>query len=368
MKVLQIINSMGTGGAEKLLLDSIPLYRERGIEMDLMVLWNNNHQFINKLRALNCSNIYILSNSANYKDIYRPGHILKIRKILKNYDIAHVHLFPAQYFVPIANALNGNKTRLIFTEHNTFNNRIKNRILQKIDLFFYRKYKKQICISEEIKDIFQKIYRFPEEFYPVIKNGVNLETINKAQAINRELIDPYLNNEDKLLLQISAFREQKDQDTVIRTLRDLPRNFKLILVGDGVRRKVCEELANELGVTNRVFFLGQRLDVAQIMKTVDYIVLSSQYEGLSLASIEGLSSGKAFIASNVPGLTEIVKDAGLLFEYKDSEGLARIINNLEENPAEKQEVIERSKRRAEQYDINIMIEGYLSIYKEVYEK
>ncbi|MGV0978570.1 glycosyltransferase [Empedobacter falsenii] len=368
MKILQIINSLGTGGAEKLLLDTIPLYVQNGLEMDILVFWNNDHQFINSLKKINCCKVYILKESAITKDIYNPLHILKIKKFLKSYDIAHVHLFPAQYFVPLANILNGNKTKLIFTEHNTSNNRIKNSILRKIDTFFYKRFSKQICISEEIKDIFYNTYKFPKEFYPIIKNGVNLDTINKAKAINRQLINSSINVEDKLLLQISAFREQKDQDTVIRALLNLPDNFKLILVGDGVRRIICEELAKGLGVAERVIFLGQRMDVPQIMKSVDYIILSSKYEGLSLASIEGLASGKPFLASDVPGLSEIVGGAGILFELYNDKQLASKILELEGNQNLKQKVINNSIERSQEYHIDKMIQAHIGLYNEVYEK
>lgn len=367
MKILQIINSLGTGGAEKLLLDTIPLYVNNGIEMDLLVLWNNNHQFINSLRKLNCCKVFVLKESENYKDIYNPLRIFEISTILKDYDIAHVHLFPAQYFVPIANILNGNKAKLIFTEHNTTNNRIKNSILRKIDAFFYKRFSKQICISEEIKDIFYNTYRLPENFYSIIKNGVNLNTINEAKVINRKLINSSINVEDKLLLQISAFREQKDQDTVIRALLDLPFNFKLILVGEGTRRIICEELVRRLGVEERVIFLGQRMDVPQIMKSVDYIILSSKYEGLSLASIEGLASGKPFLATDVPGLKNVVEGAGVLFAQGNAAELANKIKELIDNTELYHKVVNACQARAKQYDIRVMVEKHIQLYQEVYE-
>ena len=53
MKILQVINSLATGGAEKLLLDTLPLYRKAGIEMDVLLLWDNNHPFTVALKELN---------------------------------------------------------------------------------------------------------------------------------------------------------------------------------------------------------------------------------------------------------------------------------------------------------------------------
>lgn len=128
MKILQIVNSLGTGGAEKLLLDTIPLYVDKGIQMDILLLWDNDLPFTKALEKLSCCKIHILKKSGNYKHIYNPLSVFKIRKILKDYDIAHVHLFPAQYFTVFANILNGNKTKLLFTEHSTSNKRLQNAV------------------------------------------------------------------------------------------------------------------------------------------------------------------------------------------------------------------------------------------------
>jgi glycosyltransferase involved in cell wall biosynthesis len=62
-----------------------------------------------------------------------------------------------------------------------------------------------------------------------------------------------------------------------------------------------------------------------LLKTADIVVLSSHYEGLSLASIEGMASGKPFIASDVPGLHEVVKGADLLFEDKTTNNWQSIL-------------------------------------------
>ncbi|WP_052258684.1 hypothetical protein [Sphingobacterium sp. T2] len=78
MKVLQVINSLGTGGAEKLILDTVPKYREKGLQVDVLLLWDNNFEFTKKLKESNCCAIYTLSKSENYKDIYSIKHIFKM--------------------------------------------------------------------------------------------------------------------------------------------------------------------------------------------------------------------------------------------------------------------------------------------------
>ena len=112
----------------------------------------------------------------------------------------------------------------------------------------------------------------------------------------------------------------------------LPNDFHLFLVGDGVRRPELEALTQELSLGNRVHLLGLRTDVPNLLHAADYVVMSSHFEGLSLSSVEGMSVGKPFLASDVDGLREVVKGAGILFPHGDSETLAQAISNLADNP------------------------------------
>ncbi len=72
----------------------------------------------------------------------------------------------------------------------------------------------------------------------------------------------------------------------------LPDNYSLCLIGDGVRRPVCEELVKKLNLERRVIFLGLRNDVPRLLKTSDVVVTSSYWEGFGLATVEGMAAGK----------------------------------------------------------------------------
>lgn len=367
MKILQVINSLATGGAEKLILDTIPLYIQQGIEVDVLLLWDNDCMFTKELEKLNCSKIYILKKSSNYKDIYKLSHVFKIAKILKKYDLVHVHLFPAQYFVVLANMLNRNRAKLLFTEHNTTNKRIQNKLFKPIERFIYKRYTKLICISDEIKNIYSQYLKNQIGKLIVIQNGVSIETIINAKPYKKTVLNANCLENDIVLLQVAAFRPQKDQLTLIKAMEYLPPNCKLILVGDGVNRKKCETYVNQENLNNKVCFLGQRSDIPKLLKSVDIIVLSSHYEGLSLSSIEGMSAGVPFVASEVPGLKEIVGNYGVLFQEGDQQDLADKINQLLMNEAHYLEIATSCLERAKHFDINLMVSKHIALYRKVYE-
>lgn len=365
MKVLQVIGSLGTGGAEKLLLDTIPLYRERGIEMDIVIFWNNNHQFVNALKEMNCCNIIIFNESNNYKDIYSLSNIIKLGKVMSNYDIAHIHLFPAQYFAVLAKKFYRLDIKLLFTEHNTSNRRIESVFGRIVDRFFYKKYDHLVFISKEIEDIFYKAYPKIQDS-SVIQNGINLQNVYNCREINWCSIDENI-AERKVVLQVSAFRKQKDQKTLIKSLNYLPNEYVVVLVGDGETRNECESFVNELQLNDRVFFLGQRMDVFKLLKSADCVVLSSLYEGLSLSSIEGMASGRPFIASDVPGLKEIVEGYGVLFPSGNDKELAERILELRDTEYSIS-VIKKCLERAQEFDINIMVNKHIDLYTSLVNK
>ena len=156
-----------------------------------------------------------------------------------------------------------------------------------------------------------------------------------------------------------------DRSTLIKALKLLPEHIKLILVGDGPLKRECEMLVAELGLNERVLFLGIRTDVPQLLKTADIVVLSSKYEGLSLSSIEGMASGKPFVASNVPGLKEVVQGAGILFEQGNDKELAFKINELLENENYYNEIVGKCLERASNYDIEIMVNKHIDLYNSL---
>ena len=99
MKVVHIITSLATGGAEKLIVDSLSKYTEK-IEVDLIVLKDlgNRSIFKNKLEKEFKGNITYLTT----KSLYNPLLIFKIGRLLGKYDLAHIHLFPTLYWAVFA--------------------------------------------------------------------------------------------------------------------------------------------------------------------------------------------------------------------------------------------------------------------------
>lgn len=361
MKVLQVIDSLNTGGAEKLLLETIPLIIQKQIEVDLLVLDCAEYPYMKQLKELNCCKIY----STGVKSLFNPLQIFKIIPYLKKYDLIHVHLFPAQYWVVFAKIISFSSTKIVLTEHSTSNRRIQNKWFKFLERFIYSFYFKIICITDQVKEIIQVHTKLEQEKLVVIGNGINLKKMREASILEKHKIHDSILNNDKIVIQIAGFRIEKDQKTVIRAFKYLDKKIKLLLVGEGPFRKECELLVQELDLREQIFFLGTRTDVPSLLKTCDLSVISSHWEGFGLAAVEGMASKKPLLASNVIGLANVVGDGGVLFEKGNVMELTSKIQELLSNKTYYNRIAETGFKRARQFDINMMVDKQIDLYNEL---
>lgn len=351
MKILHVITSLRTGGAEKLVIDLVPRLKERGHQVDVAVFDGIVTPFMDKLKEQGCK---VISMG---KSMYCPIHIFKLRKMMKGYDIIHTHNTYPQLYTSLANLFV--KTKIITTEHNTNNRRRKYLLFRIIDRWMYSQYNHVICISDKAYENLRD-YIGHDDNISVVYNGINVDFFHQALPIETEKPNKFV------LVMVSSMRDQKDQDTLIRAFSLLPKDmFELWLVGDGNRRQILEQLVKDLGLQNNVKFWGIRTDVAQILHAADAIVMSSHYEGLSLSSIEGMAVGKPFVASDVDGLHEVVEGAGILFPHQDAAALANILQELRDDNDYYDRVATACYERAKSYDIINTVDSYELLYKFV---
>ncbi len=360
MKVLQVINSLGAGGAEKLVVETSLLYVKKGVEIDILLLNGEKTPLFDSLVIANTIQVYSLAGN-----IYNPLHIFKIKSFFKKYDIIHAHLFPVSYWVAFANLFSFNKKPILYTEHNTTNRRRSIFMFKIIDRLVYKQFKKTVTISEAVDVNLKKHLGISENSKRITKihNGIDLKKIQQAKAYTKEELG--FEDFDKLVLQVASFTPQKDQKTLIKAIQLLPKNVKLLLVGNGPLIEEYKALVKIKKIEDRVFFFGIRNDVPRLLKSVDIVALSSHYEGLSLSCIEGMASGKPFIASNTPGLGDIVDGSGIVFEDNDCKGLSDSILSLLTNNILSDKVATQCIKKAQYFDINLMVTSYIELYKSL---
>lgn len=352
MKILHVITSLATGGAEHLMVDLLPRLRDLGTEVELAVFDGTKTAFYKQLEAEGI-NIHAFAEGGS---VYSIKHIWKLKKLMKGFDIVHTHNTACQFFAAIGKPKG---VRLFTTEHSTSTRRRNYRVFHLIDRWMYRAYDQIICISQPSED---SLRGYIGDGYPIktILNGVDVHRFMDAEPVDLGIGDM------KKITMVAGFRYEKDQPTVIRSLIHLPEDYHLVLVGDGEKRQELEALIAELRLTERVHLLGLRNDVPNILKASDVIVMSSHREGLSLSNVEGMASGNPFVASDVEGLREVTKGYGILFPHGDDKALAEVIQKLCTDKEYREEVVKRCRERALQYDIQKMVEGYEMVYRKLF--
>lgn len=345
MKVLHIISSLEIGGAQRLLSDLLPIQKQQGMDVGLLVNVNVENDFAVRIQE---AGIKIIS--LEEPNLHSFSNIFRIRKIIKGYDVIHVHLFPSVYWVALASI--GLNLKLVYTEHSTSNRRRQRKALRPIEKFVYRQYDKIISISRQTQDALQQWLQSADGRFVVIDNGIDTKRFSSVQ---RTVIP-------KSLIMVSRFVEAKDQETLIRAMRYVDKEAILYFVGDGEKLEHCKCVAMNAGVGDRVVFLGSRSDVAELIAGSYIGIQSSVWEGFGLTAVELMSAGKPVIASNVDGLRQVVEGAGVLFNKGDAEGLAQAITQLLEDCQHYTNVANACKRRAMRYDISVMAGEYKSVY------
>lgn len=354
MKVLQIITSLRTGGAEKLVSDLIPLFNKEGIHNDILSLKAGKTPLKETLEK-ECRVIELTK-----RNVYNPLLVFKIIPYLKQYDLIHAHLFPVLYWVVLAKWLSFSKIKIVYTEHSTDNRRRSSRLLRLFDRLFYRGIWKIVTITPEVRENLKSHLRNKgESKFVLIPNGIDVKRYSIAEPY---LKSDFFSDSGFILIQVSNFREQKDQPAVIRALTHLPTDIKLLFAGTGPTEDYCKQLVFDLDLTDRVKFLGVRSDIPRLLKTVDIGVLSSHYEGFGLAAIEGMASGKPFLASNVPGLAGIVENYGLLFKSGNEKELADQVLRLKNDLDFYTKISERCQRRGAEFDIQKTVTAYRHLF------
>lgn len=347
MRVLHVITSLEIGGAQRLLADLLPLQMST-IDVSLLVYKRVHNDFEKTVEQAGIEIICL-----NEHNFYNPMVIFRMRRIFKDYDLVHAHLFPTVYWASLA--ARGLDVKLVYTEHSTSNARRNKWYCLPLERFMYGSYDKIISISQQTREALTTWLGQNDGRFVVINNGVNTK---KFASVNVPVVP-------KSLIMISRFAASKDQETVIRAMQFIDKTVTLRLVGDGESRTHCEKLAVDLGVADRIQFLGARSDVPELIASSYIGIQSSNWEGFGLTAVEIMACGKPVIATNVDGLKQVVEGAGEVFNLGNASELASRVNYLLKDDCYYQSMVNRCRQRAKEYDVLIMAERYLQLYKSL---
>lgn len=213
--------------------------------------------------------------------------------------------------------------------------------------------------------------RFPRGKVHAIYNGVDTDQFKPGddQPIRQELGLPV----DAMLVGIlAALRPEKNHELFLEGAAEIAAEIPaahFVIIGDGPCRADLEQKAQELGLSDRVHFLGSRADVPAILRSLDLLALTSHNEASPVSILEALSSGVPVVASEVGSVPETVipGETGLLFQAGDTAGFTTAaIQLLQDGPLRTQFGTKGRQRVLEQWSLQAMVGGYQSLIERLH--
>ena len=289
----------------------------------------------------------------------------------ENLDLIHVH-----YAIPHAisaylcrQILNSHRPRIVTTLHGT------DITLLGIDSSFYEITRLGINESDAVTAVSESLAsetktRFrPDHKIRIIPNFVNLETFH-PNLRSAKLRERYGAPSEKLLGHMSNFRSVKRVRDVVRTFHRLHRDIpsRLLMIGTGVEVEPARHLAAELGVSDRVEFLGPIPNAGEVLAQLDLFLLPSEYESFGLAALEAAACGVPVVATKTGGIPEVVKDqeCGLLCDVGDYECMAAAASALLRDPERHARMSDSARRRAvAMFAEDRIVDEYEALYRDV---
>jgi glycosyltransferase involved in cell wall biosynthesis len=187
-----------------------------------------------------------------------------------------------------------------------------------------------------------------------------------ARVTARQLLDLPM---DALVLgTVGNLTPVKQQSTLLRVLRDLQPahpGLRLVIVGEGPLRHALTLEARSLGVEDQVVFTGGRDDVARLLPAFDVFVLSSEFEGLSIALVEGLAVGLPSVVTAVGGLPEVIADGveGLLVPPRSPRAFVQALDRLLSDGELRRRMSVAALERSKSFDIRRAVRRLEEVYE-----
>lgn len=289
-------------------------------------------------------------------------------------DVLHVHyaiphasaafmakqiLMTYGIYIPVVTTLHGTDITLVG----------KDRTFKPVVTFSINQSDGVTAVSQNLKEDTYKFFDIKKEIL-VIPNFIDLSRFSlKPKDHFKKAIAP---SGEKILVHTSNFRKVKRTEDVVKIFAKVIKKIpsKLLMVGDGPERSMCEQLCRDLGVTDNVRFLGKQDAVEEILSVSDLFLMPSQSESFGLAALEAMACKVPVISSNAGGLPELNIDGvtGFLKEPGDVDGMAEKAIFILEDEERLAKFKENALAHAKEFELSTILPKYENFYLEVIEQ
>lgn len=256
------------------------------------------------------------------------GAIRDLRKIAasRNFSFCIAHRFK-----PIYIALLGTSLPVIGVHH-AFGD--YQRGSRRLFANLFRKRLSLLGVSDAVRDDMRScLPQWPAARIQTLYNRIDVEALQATQLPKAEARRELgLSSSAWIVANVGRLHPDKDQATLLRgfaaALPGLPRESQLTILGSGRLEQNLKDLSRELGIADRVLFLGQVTEARRYFRAFDAFALSSDHEPFGMVLLEAMAAGVPLLATACGGAKEVVEGVGILFPLGDAEHMAQGLQHL----------------------------------------
>ena len=362
MKVIQLIYSLSSGGAEKFVVDLSNQLTNNGVDVTVCMLRSDDEYSLTFNKQFLCNRVKF--HSMKFKRGFSFGKCRQLEKFIlsENPDVVHCHLNVIPYIFRLA-LFNKNIT-FVHTLHNMASNTVVN-IQYYLNRFFYGyNIIHPVCISKLCQKSYETYYRLRNA--PFIDNGRAFVSPSiYFEEVKKEVFSYKWTDCTKIFIHVARCHPQKNQDLLVRAFNRLIEkriDATLLILGYGYDSEEGRRLQKI--ACNKIHFLGEKNNVNDYLLCSDVFCLSSSCEGLPISLLEALSCGVTPVCTAVGGIPDVITDGvnGYLSSELSIDAYCEALQRFIINPLSRNTLINYFKAN---YSIEVCAVNYERFYNKI---
>ncbi|MDZ5470439.1 glycosyltransferase [Bacillus sp. 31A1R] len=366
INILFLITGLNVGGAEMQVYQLIKKLKTDERYNPIVVSMLEPGPIGEKLLEANVK-VYTLNMQRGKVNI---SSIIRLIKFIKNehIQIIHSHLFHANILARMIKIINPS-LKVVTTIHNiNIGGRLRELSLKFTNFFSDI----NTVISEKARNYFVNARIFSEKNLKHIPNGVNLNEFHLNSDLRADTKEKLGIRDDFTFLAVGRLEQQKNYPSLLKAfsivLETNPKS-RLLIAGTGPLEYELRGIADELGISNHITFLGFRRDIQALMNASDAYVMSSSWEGMPIVLLEASAVGLPIVCTDVGGNSEVVVNGytGFLVKPDCPISLANMLKELIKLPEEERRKIgEKAKTHIkDNYELDVIVDKWKAEYNRV---
>lgn len=374
MNILFIIDTLGRGGAERVLVNTLPELQNLGIKCEVAILFDKD----DLARELETYDIKVHKLNLSYKWNFFEA-LYKLHKLLRigNYEIIHAHLFFAHFYTALIKIFHP-KIKTLTTFHSlTFEiyppNTLWKKIRLKMESYLLNHFiDKYTACSKAVATHYEQFLNLNNT--DVIYNGFNLDHDDQIFISNKNEILEYFPFPKPKLVSITPGRAHvaKGHKYLLEAIKSFDDDYLdigFLFIGDGPEFENIKQEISSKELEKRVIQINalDQKKLFSLLSSCDMVILPSIIEGFPMVLGEAMSFGIPIIATNISGIPELVENEkeGLLVDPKDPYQLAQVIKQMSENQEMRRKMSQNAMKKIQFFDLDVIAKQWKKYYESL---